>query len=338
MGFFDWLFGSRVCCAGDERLRAAIERVIEGVDPRIEAIDDARERLAPAVAHALDYARKLVAPLPPCIEMTPETWRQSPILRAMFARPADILNTLANSLDLREFLESSHALGMETVHCVVGATRIERTVFGVAMEGDVLRQDVAQKTVGFDDFRLVGFAPSEVLLRARIEDIVLEELLLAALRDIADNRQRGEHLEQHRQLSLIRLRLLEQSGAGLDAMLASHSHEGRDIARLRGELAENEAELAALKSAGSGLEAILARLIEALHNAESVIRPQQVLLRLNTMNVVVGAEVTDASIVELIEFSTARPDRPRRVAFLASFPRHSVVERRINFDAALQVL
>jgi hypothetical protein len=338
MGFFDWLFGSKDCCEGDERLKTAVDRVIEGIDPRLKAIGNARERLAPAVAHALDYAHELVGGLPHCIEMTPAAWSQSPLLRAMFVRPADIASALSNSLDLREFLGSSHLQAGETVYCVLAATRAERTVFGVAMDGEFLRQDIVQKTVSFNDFRLVGFSRTEALLRTRIEEILLEGLLLTVLRDIAGNKARGERLASYRQLQLTRLRLMEQSGAGPVSMLEQHSREHRDIDRLRRELAENEAELKALKVNGTGFDGTLEQVINALHNAESVIQPKQVALRLNSMNILVGEDVDDASTIELIEFSTANPARPRRVAFLAAFPRDAVVKRRIDFDAMRNAL
>lgn len=338
MGVLDWLFGSKARYEGDERLRAAVERVIDGTDPRIRAVDDARERLAPAVEHALTYVHDLVGLIPPSTEISPEAWTHSPLLRAMFVGPADVASTLSNSPDLREFLGSPQAMGMDVIHCVVGATRIERTVFGAAMDGDQLRQDVAQKTVGFNDFRLAGFSPTEAALRDRVEEIALEGLLLAALRDIAENRQRGEQLETYRQLLLTRLRLMEQSGAGLDAMLKSDSWQGRDLERLRGQLAENEAELATLKMAGSGFETTLELVIGALRNAESVIRPQRVSFRLNSMNILVGPDAADASTIELLEFSSINPEHPRRVTFPVSFSRYAVAERHVNFDAMLQML
>jgi hypothetical protein len=339
MGFFDRVFGSKDSHERDARLRETVERVIEGTDPRLKAIRDARKRLTPAVSKALDMAHDLVARFPPCIEMSPDTWGQSPMLRAMFVRPADITNTLSSSLDLREFLDTSEALGAETLHCVVAATRVERTVLGPALEGDALRHDVVQKTVGFNDFRLVGFSRSEEELRARIEDLVVEGLVVAALRDMAENRQqRGGQVESYRQLLLTRLRLMEQGGAGLDSMLDSEVPESADIERLRSQLAENEAELAALKSGPVGLRGVLERVLEGLHNAESIIQPEHVSLRLNAMNIVVGPDVPDASTIDLIEFSTVFPNRPRRVAFLASFPRQAVVKRHIDFDAALRPL
>jgi hypothetical protein len=337
MGFFDRVFGSKDSRERDERLRETVERVIEGTDPRLKAIRDVRKRLNPAVSHALDTAHDLVARFPPCIEMSPDTWGQSPMLRAMFGRPADIANTLSNSPDLREFLDTSEALGVETLYCVVAATRVERTVLAPALEGDKLRQDVVQKTVGFSDFRLIGFSRSEEELRARFEDILVEDLVVAALRDMAENRQqRGEEAGSYRQLLLTRLRLMEQGGAGLE--LDSEMPESADANWVRDQLAENEAELAKLKSGPAGLDGVLARVVEALHDAESIIQPTQISLRLNAMNIVVGPEVPDASTIELMEGSTVFPNRPRRVAFLASFPRQAVVRRRIDFDAALRPL
>lgn len=336
MGLFDWLFGRKDSSEGEERLRLAIDRVIEGTDPRLKAIGNVRERLAPAVSHALEFAHELVAGLPPCIETTPETWSQSPVLRAMFVRPADIATTLSSNQELRSFLGSAQAQGMARIHCVVAATRVERTVLGAAMEGEMLRQDVAQKTVGFSDFRLLGFSKSRELLDTRIEEIVLEGLVMAALRAIAENRQRNEQLGLYRQLLLTRLRLLEQSGAGLNEVLLRDTHEGRDIERLRHDLAANEAELLALKS--DGFDAVLNPVIEALHQAEDVVKASRVTLRLNSMNIVVESASADASVIELLEFSTANPERPRRVAFLATFPKDSVVAQRIDLDAALRLI
>lgn len=334
MGFLDRIFGRRQHGDGDTRLQAAVDLVIESADPRLKGVGDARQKLLPAVAHALEFVGGIVAAFPPCIEMTPDNWGKQPLLRAMFARPADIAATLSASVDLRDYLAAPASQGVETIHCAVAATRTERTVLGHAMEGDMLRQDVAQKTVGFSDFRLVACSPSEAELRTAAEDVVLEGLVLAALADLAGNRERSGMLEAHRQLLLARVRLMAQGGAGLDTMLGSETENGADHDRLRQALAANEAELAALKAAPDGLD----WLIESLHRAETIARPSRVVLRLNAMNVIVGAEAADAALIELTEFSTPNHERSRRVAFFAAFPRQDVVQGRMDFDAALRSL
>lgn len=322
----------------DARLGEAIERVIEGTDPRLRALGEARARLAPAVSDALAFARGVADRLPPCIDMRPEAWDGTPMLRATFARPSDIVHVLSASEDLREFLATPDALGLETIHCIVASTRLERTVLGAAMEGDMLRQDVVQKTVSFGDFRLAGFSPSEEALRARIEEIVFEGLVIAALNAMVEGRHlQGEQLEARRRLLRARLQLLEKGG-GLDATLDAGVAQHVDIAQLRTELTDNEAELARLKEGPTGLHGILELLVASLQEAESILQPQTLSLRLNAMNILAGPEEPEVSTIELFEFSTVFRNRPRRVAFLASFPRRIVVERRMDIGAALRSL
>lgn len=326
----------------DARLRAAVDRVIAWTDPRLKLLGDAREKLMPAVAAALAYAREFVDSLPICAEMTAEAWGANAILRALFARPAELRQCISASDALKHFLASPEAAGLNRVFCVVAATRNERSVLGAAMQSGQLRQDVVRRTVGFDDFRLAGFARSEVELRQRIESLVLEGLALAVLRRIADGKERSDHLAAYRRLLLIRLRLLEQGGAGLSSLFDSSTPAPDEIERmhehLRHELSLNEAELAALGVGTAGLDGILGLVADTLNDARALIQAQPLSLRLDAMNTLVGADADDAVTVDLLEFSTADAARPRRVAFLASFPRSSVVDRHVDFDAALRGL
>lgn len=337
MGFLDWLFGKRECGGHDERLQAAVDRVIAGTDPRLKAISGARERLTPAVAHALAYAQGAVARIPEGVDLTPENWSQLPLLRAFFTRPADVAAALSNSQDVRDFMNSPAVAGMETLHGVVAATRVERTVLGHAMQDGMLRQDVAQKTVSFTDLRIAGFTRSEAEVRTRLEEYVLEQTVLSALRDVAINRERSDQLGVYRQLLLTRLRLLEQGGGSIDSLLDSEAQEAPDLVRLRGELAANEVELNELRPA-NGIDAYLDALVEALHGAEEIIQPKLLTLRLNAMNIVASEGELDAADIQLVEFSTMNPDRPRRVGFLARFPRSAYVEKTVDLDALLRSL
>ncbi len=337
MAFFDWLLGKRDSGDDDLRLKAAVSRVIEGSDPRLRFVDGVDDRLSPAVAHALAYADQVAAGIPPMVLTSPSDWAQSPVLRAMFVGPDEVTAMLSNSLDLHDFLASPAARGMARVYCMVAATRMEQTVLGPAMDGEHLRQDVQQKAVSFQHFRLFGFAPTEEGLRNRIRDIVLEGLVLAALRVIAEQQHRSETLTFNRKLLQNRLRLMEQSRPGLDA-LECHSYRGRDVERLRRELADNEAGLKALESSGPGLDARLAALTATLDAAESVIRAQALCLWLDAMNILSNPGVAGAQAVPLFEFSTATPGQSRRTAFLASIPREVVAERKMDFEAGVRML
>lgn len=334
MGIFDWLFGAHDGCNDNGRLRAAVDKVIEGTDPRLKAMSGARERLAPAVEHALAFVQQAVAKLPPAIELTPANWSASPLLHAMFTRPADITDALAMSGDVRDFMKTPAAATMDTFYGVLAATHVERKVLGSAMEGEMLRQDVAQTTVSFADLRIAGFAATEAEIRIMLEDFAIEQLVLAALRDIAEDRQRSDQLSAYRQLLRTRLRLLEQGEAG--SLLESMPGPDTDIARLRSQLAANEAELNELKTGSGTLDGMLEPVLSALHGAEEIIRPHVLRIRLNAMNIVARDDEPNAADIALAEFCTSNPERPRRVGALIRFARSDFVERAVDFDALLR--
>lgn len=338
MGMFDWLFGGRETVVEDERLKAAIDQVIHSADPRLKLVSGARQRLAPAVADALTFARDAVASLPSGIELSQENWSASPLLRAFFAAPGDIGSTLSASEDLQAFLQTAESRDFDTLHGLLAATRVERRVLGSAMEGEILRSDVAKVTISFTDFRLAGFAGDDVGIRRKLEDLILEQLVLTTLHEVANARKHLEKLGTHQQLLQTRLRLLEQSGAGLAARVEGGPCVQTDLDRVRTELAANEAQMHELGAPGGGLEAHIDLLIKAMQDAEAIIQPARTSVRLNAMNTVVGEDVAEATELELVEFSTVNPGRPRRVGVLVSFPRTAFVERRVDLDAALRSL
>lgn len=336
MGFFDWLLGAADAGQGDQRLAGAIARVIAATDPRLKYLPDVRSRLAPAVSHALAYADRVARILPPSVETTPAAWDASPVLRALFARPADLGDTLGSSDDLHDFLASPAAAGLSHIHCVLAATRQEQSVLGIALEGDILRQDVQQTTISFRDFRLAGFAPEESALRARITDLILEGLALAALRDATLRQKRSDALGFERQLMEHRLHLMTQGRGGLEAM-EQNSYRGRDVASLRQQLATNAAELQALKSEGTGLAATLECVIRSLEHAEEVIHVTPLTLYLDAMNVLVDPG-PDIAPVHLVEFTATLPERPRRTACLAVIPRDVVAPKRMDLAVGAGLL
>ena len=79
-------------------------------------------------------------------------------------------------------------------------------------------------------------------------------------------------------------------------------------------------------------------MIRTLEAADAVIHAEKLSLSLDAMNIVVPPGSPDAAIVPLLEFSTATPGSSRRVAFLASVPRHAVAERKLDLAAGMRLL
>ena len=339
MGFFDWLLGPRHSDLADDGLQQAIHQVMAGVDPRLQAMHGARERLAPAVApavaHALDYARSIAARQADCIPLQASRWAASPVLRALFARPEDITATVNASPDLREFLDSGGDGCGDTIYCIVAATPQQHTTLGTALEGELLRRDVERHSISFGDFRLVGFSASPQALQQRTQEMVLEALVLDALAEITASKARGRALEAEHGLLRHRLALMAQSRAGLNGLEAEGAHH-QDVAQLRQQLADNEAALAAAHSGSGWLEATLEQLQAHLAAAEESLPLRPTVLWLDPMNLMTAPQAANAAPVALTEI--ARPGRPLRLTFPAAIPRAEVAPPHLDFDSALRLL
>lgn len=335
MGFFDWLFGAPPATDDDSALAAAIDQVMAGTDPRLKALGGARERLAPAVAHALDYARCLAREMPAAIPLAPGEWSASPVLRALFAQPAEVARTLGASADLQEYLAGGGNDGGAGIHAILVASPSTHTTFGSVLVGEVLRRDVKQRRISFGDFRLAGFSADAPALAARLEAMTLEALVLEALAQVAAGRRRGRALEAEHGLLQHRLALLRQSRAGLNSLEQAGDHH-QDVAALQRQLGENEAALATVRGAGGWLETTLETVAGHLAAAERQLAIRPATLWLDPMNVLCPAGSPAATPVHLTEI--ARPGHPLGYAVPVLIRPGDVTPPRLDLDAALRLL
>lgn len=129
----------------------AVERIVQVVNPRLRFARRYRARLAPAVQAAREYARVLVCAVPPARAASAAGWSADPYMRAFFANPDDLARAFGRSPDLHSWFSANPVV--DGVAC--GAEHVDgRTIRpGVALEGDVIRHDVAQTTLAFGDYR-----------------------------------------------------------------------------------------------------------------------------------------------------------------------------------------
>ena len=324
--------------ADGARLAAAIDKVVQGTDPRIKLAKGYRRRLEPAVARALEHAADVARSLPAALDLAPARWASEPVLRAMFARAEDIPGLISTSPSLREYARQNAHSGVDPVYCILTATLRERTVLAHALEGEILRADVAQRTVAFAEPRIVAGAASEEEFRRALEDWCLEQMVLAALERIAGMRARRERLQAQRELLRARLRMLQRAGAGLGGVLASQEAPAEDAEHLREQLERNDR---ALEEAGAGirtLDAYLERVAEVLAHPEQVVSRREVNLTLDAMNVVGAPGAAGTVDLAFGEFAVTHPEPRRRVALLVRVARRDVPSSGPSLEAAMKLL
>lgn len=312
MGLFDWL---RPATHLDADTLALVERATKKVDPMIRQIPDHARRLAPAVRHALDYCTDIAERIPGPHEISRSAFAADPLVHALFGSADDIELMLAKSQCVREHLP---AMTLSGGHCyaLLGMRHREKSGFGVALDGAVVRGDVPQKTLYFSDHTLAEPAPDLAAIRERLRDLLFDGLLKSFAAHVAAVRARRDSLHQDQAIAHACLR----SGN------APEIHTRR--------LTQLEE---ALRASADALqpERLLATLIEALAHPEPYLSLEPVSLRVDRSGVIIdqgAAATSDGDTLHFAELTNR--DQRRWVVLLARIERDEARRAIERFEQA----
>lgn len=303
----------RSLSAPDALLEEALARAAARVDPRLTHAPHWPGRYRPPLEAALTQARRVAQAVPGPVTLDRDHWARDPFVRALFPSAEAIEQAIANSVELERHMASTRA--GTPVYALLSLRREEREIFGMELDGEILRRDVPQKVVMFSDPRFLAPAPDESAARKELMWAFYERFLERVAVGVARLRAEQERLREEKDLIQ---------------------------ARMRGAPPSKRAELQ------SALAEVLDRLGEMAHHLdpthwhevfETVLsHPEDCLYLeeheyiLDAMGVVgaVGTTATTVRFVDLIE----RYQEPRTVALVA-FPAvapHSLADRLDQAD------
>jgi hypothetical protein len=243
----------------------AIDRAVEATDSRLRAVPGYEKKLRGAVSHALDHVVALVDDLPAVLEVDPRAFGTNREVTVFFTSVDHVREVLERDPTLNQWRSSAEGAGAEEVNMLLLMTLQERKALGVALEGDVLRHDVAQTTVSLSKHRLVDMASVEAETRRLLKRRAFDHLLSLALgRMAATLAERGE-LERERDLLRRKQAALTAAGWSFDA---AGSERPADPRVLRIKLEAIESQLGFLGTGSGLLKAQLGILVEVLAQAE----------------------------------------------------------------------
>ncbi|SAK45103.1 hypothetical protein AWB78_00580 [Caballeronia calidae] len=316
MNLFGWLFHRDTDDHGASRedVREALERIV-AIAPQVRLANRYEARLAPVIGKTLGYARELVLALPASRDATPDAWAGDPLLRAMFATPDDIVSVIGLSNEVRGWLDEHFAA--DHVHAVLSSRMVERRVLGAALEGGVMRSDVARTTIGFEDKRIRICDETDDALRRNIVLRIVEQLTLEALSRFTAQEAQRDALNEHRALLNARMQMLGRRGAGMSGLVSPAEASG-DMARLQRDVAENEAALAALGSRAEAVDVQLRTLVDLLGEPSALISVDTRTLCINQMNLLVeeGSDECGANVTLSLAHMPMQPPQTRAVQFV----------------------
>lgn len=266
------------------RVADAVERVV-ALSPHLRMARRYEARLQPAVVTALRYVAGIAGAIPPAREASAAAWSSDPYIHAFFTGPDDVAPALSRSADLRAWFGQNPA--EQEAHAVLGMAMTQKRRLGAALEGETLRRDVVQETISFGDHQVRMCGRSEPELRDEIVRRLVVQLGLQGMARYAAQQTERGLLERERALLHTRLRLLEREGAGLGALVGDGAAaDAGDLARLQGDIADNEEAIQRLGLRSDALDRELAEVCAVLADPAAHLFVHTRCCMLNRMNVV----------------------------------------------------
>jgi len=307
MKLFQSIFG-----AGESRGRypewlveAAIERVVDGTDPRFRFLRGYRKRLREPVLRAIDHVVSLVDGIPPPLPAGHPDHASEPRLSVLFASPAEMLDVFSRDAELVDFLSGPEAVGAAKVTALLLAQAVERKILGMDLVGDRVRSDVAQVTVSFSGHRLLDPRGSESETRRQLKRRGFDHLISLALARIAEARIERAELARQRDLLRRKLTTLQRGGWSFDLPEDGH----RDPGAMEKELESITAQLEALGADDRLLMAHLEMVCALLGEPERQLWGQEAVFVLDAMNIQRDVEYPSARRVAFQELHNVRGNR-----------------------------
>jgi hypothetical protein len=249
----------------DELIQRAIERAVDGTDSRLRVVPGYTKKLRAAVTHAIDHVVALVDKLPAPLELDRTQFAIDPELIAYFASVTHAQEILSIDPVLNQWLAAPDNAASDHIVMLLLMEQQERHVLGVALEGEILRRDVAQTTVSFADYRLLDPTAAEDSTRRLLKRRAFDHLLALSLEHINTAHTERDQLERERQL-------LRRKQATLTAGRWSFENAGNSTApdplTLQRQLEEIESQLQALGTGPGLLTAHLDIVVDTLSKAE----------------------------------------------------------------------
>ena len=174
-----------------------IERIIREIDSTILPVRRFRKKMLPSVRHAMQYISRLIPQVPGPVDLDPGRWGEDPLLKAMFISREELIDVLQSSKALKNFFQRTNE---SQAFAMLVADRKEKNYFGIEKNGEIVRRDVPQKAVFFENFKVIDPAADFAETRLQVQHLALVTLFRQAFEKITDLQLWKEELEKQKEL------------------------------------------------------------------------------------------------------------------------------------------
>jgi hypothetical protein len=301
----------------ENALTQAIDQVLQASAPVMCSFRDCRRGLRSPVENALGYIQQTIDAIPGPTRLSPDNWDRDPLLKALFVSPDEIRSVLERDQRLRSFFARQPAA---RAFALLTATKTERTIFGTAAEGNMVRRDVPLTAVEFHDHRIIDPSAAEAETRHALEDRALNALVTQVLERLLQLRSLKDELREHQRILSIKFKIQQTRPHGLDDLKSEPDAAESTLQEPPRMLADIDRQIRDLAAESDSPEEYLRQLTAVLNAPQQVLTVTPIAMQLNWMGVKQNTAAADGDrCIRLAEVEFQ--DRLKRVAVFVDIAR-----------------
>ena len=291
----------------------ALERVGELVDPFLKTNGGFEHKLAAPLEYALGYCDGLIAALPGPVDLTRQAFSTDPLVHALFATAEDIDQMLGRSQAVRDYLAEPCSWDSEYFYALFAARRQQKKQLGVAVEGEVLHNDVPQLVIYFSDQTLIEPACTLEITQERLRSRAIDSLLMSFHDHVESLRNERDGMRADLSVERAHLTVLRGRTEGREYEIST-----RHIAELDARLRESSESLLP--------ENMLQTLADFLHAPEPSLNLAPVSITVDRLGIVSDSKPDDVNVHTLNFPELSSRDKRLHLVMLARIRRDEAYE------------
>jgi len=306
----------------EDALAQAIDQVVQASAPVMCSLRDCRRDLRSPVEAALSYLQQAIDVIPGPTLLSPGNWDRDPLLKALFVNPEEMSALLADDPRLKSFFAQQ---GASRASALLTATKKERTIFGTAAEGSLVRRDVPQTAVEFYDHRIIDPCTAAAETRDVLKNRALNALVTQVLERLLQLRALKDELKEQQRILSIKLKILQTRPDGLGILTSEQAAAESATPDAPRVLTDIDRQIRGLAAESDSPEEYLRQLTEVLQAPQKVLAVTPVVLQLDWMGVKQGSAAAAGSReIRLAEVEFH--DRLKRVAVWVDIARQDCLK------------
>jgi len=307
-------------------LNEAIDRVVDGIEPKMRYFPGYKKILNKGVSTSLAYISDLVETIPEAILISNKTFFKDPKVNAYFATIEDIQDIFGGSDELRSFFEVVGNANQDEAYALLCMNKTEKNVLGMDLKEDMILRDVMQKALNLSEHKILSPAVSEGEVRKGIKLCIFDGLITHSLQKILELKEQKKGLEIQRSILISRLKTRQSQGSGLSKMLASASAATLSV-DIEQQISQTDKKLEKLPASWEAPEYYLEVIKNILLQPESFIRIKVDSFNINKMGIVSSDEASNS--VNCIQFTEiVIANVLKRVVAIVRYPRSEMQPRK----------